>query len=255
LEGIERSGCYYAKVSEIRLLGLSGDVYYTQQNMSHGQQGPSVHLNYPNPTVKSIVNYYTTVTVLFGQDVFGAYYAAIAFNGGYLGIQVNSKDREQRRILFSIWSDFNANDPTQTPADYQITPLDRGDGVVVKSFGGEGTGKQSWLNYKWRAGEEYGFLVHASPFEKGTKFTGWFNADGKWNLIASFVRLNRASYLQGWYAFSENFQPEMGNVERRVLFGNQWARDVEYDNGRSSSYISILFRKSKVKLYSRYSLL
>jgi hypothetical protein len=228
LQGIKRSGSYYANISELRLLGLSGDVYHVQQDVDHGQQGPSVHLTYSVPTVKPIVNYYTTATVPFGQDVFGAYYVAIGFDGGYLGIQVNSSDGEKRRVLFSIWSDYDTHDPAQTPPDYQITPLDRGCGVVVKTFGGEGTGMQSWLNYKWKVGEEYGFLVHGCPIGgKRTKITGWFFAEGKWNLIASFMRPNRASHLTGWYAFSENFQPEMGNIERRVLFGNQWARDMD----------------------------
>ena len=45
-------------------------------------------------------------------------------------------------------------------------------------------------------------------------------------LIASFKRPNTNTYLKRFHSFLENFIPEQGNKERRVLFGNQWIQDV-----------------------------
>jgi hypothetical protein len=143
-------------------------------------------------------------------------------------MQVNGPT--ERRILFSIWSAFETDDPSAIPQDYQVVLLKKGPNVTVKSFGNEGAGKQSFLHWNWKAGQTYKFLVFGSPAgNETTVFTAWFwtPETTSWHLIASFQRPKARSHLRGLYAFSENFIPEMGHVCREVQFGNQWVRDVE----------------------------
>ena len=48
-----------------------------------------------------------------GNDVLGSYFMANGFAQGYFGIQVNSPT--ERRILFSVWSPFHTDDPSEIP--------------------------------------------------------------------------------------------------------------------------------------------
>jgi len=87
------------------------------------------------------------------------------------------------------------------------------------------------MNYPWVAGKAYCFLVHAQAdsIAKTTIFTAYFKEKEKsdWQLIASFKRPKSGTYLKGLYSFLENFEPDMGNVTRKVFFGNQWVRDTK----------------------------
>ena len=83
-----------------------------------GRRGPSVHLNYPIPDGVNAEWFYNEVTVPKGNDVVGSYYMATGFGEGYFGMQVNSPT--ERRILFSVWSPFQTDTPSQIPADQKI---------------------------------------------------------------------------------------------------------------------------------------
>lgn len=200
-----------------------------------GRRGPSVHLNYlvPQPEegypCRRIEYFYNEVMVPSRQDVMGSYFCAIGFSGGYFGIQVNSD--VERRILFSIWSEYNSDDPNEIPRDFKVKMERKGRDVYVGEFGNEGSGAQSYLKYMWKAEVTYKFLVQAKPLDENhTLFSAWFS-DGVqgWRLIASFRKPKVSTYLQGLYSFSENFIPEMGHVERYCTFGNQWVWDALTD--------------------------
>jgi hypothetical protein len=190
-----------------------------------GRRGPSVHLNYPLPEGANAEWFYNEVFVPSGQDVIGSYFMADGFAQGYFGMQVNSST--ERHILFSIWSPFQTDDPTKIPDSQRIVLLAKGPNVHAGEFGNEGSGGQSYLNYPWRAGNTYRFLVHAQPQEHNTTvFTAWFFApeENKWRLIASFRRPQTHTWLTGLHSFLENFEPAMGNKTRLVLFDHQWIR-------------------------------
>lgn len=194
-----------------------GNFYYW------GRRGPSVHLNYYQPQDKNIEWFYNEVTVPVGSDPLGSYFMADGFSVGYFGFQVNAPDT--RHVLFSVWSPFSTDNPKDIPADKKITLLKKGENVHTGEFGNEGSGGQSYLNYIWKAGNTYKFLLHAKPnADSTTDFTAYFYApeDKKWLLIASFKRPHTQTWLKGLHSFLENFNPDMGNVERMAHYGNQW---------------------------------
>jgi hypothetical protein len=101
--------------------------------------------------------------------------------------------------------------------------------VVDNTFGGEGTGGQSYLVFNWQAGNTYKFLTQGKPDGAGnTVFSSWFFAPetGSWRFIASWKRPNTNTYLTGLYSFLENFNPEYGWQGRKAFYNNQWARNA-----------------------------
>jgi hypothetical protein len=106
--------------------------------------------------------------------------------------------------------------------------LKKGGNVHTGEFGNEGSGGQSYMNFMWKAGNTYKFLVHAKPDGKGrTTYTAYFFAPetGKWELIASFSRPKTNTYLKHLHSFLENFEPEQGTKTREVHFNNEWICD------------------------------
>jgi len=193
-----------------------------------GRRGPSVHLNYSLPEDIRAEWFYNEVFVPSGQDVQGSFFMADGFSQGYFGMQVNSP--KERRILFSVWSPFNTDDPAAIPDSQKIILVKKGEGVHAGAFGNEGSGGQSYLIYTWNAGNLYRFLIHARPAaDNYTEFTAWFYApeEGKWRLIACFRRPQTQSWLTGLHSFLENFDPEQGDKTRYVLFDHQWIRTPE----------------------------
>jgi hypothetical protein len=233
IEGITKTGAYFAQIPAIVVQGepLSGQTAFVPNNEGNffhwGRRGPSVHLNYALPKDVAAEWFYNEVRVPEGQDVQGSYFMACGFGQGYFGMQVNSPT--ERHILFSVWSPFETDDPGAIPDSQRILLLRKGDGVHAGVFGSEGSGGQSYLNYLWKAGRSYRFLLHAKPADRGyTEFTAWFYApeEGRWRLIASFSRPQTQSWLTNLHSFLENFEPEQGGHERFVLFNHQWIKDT-----------------------------
>lgn len=229
IKGISKKGNLFADITDFEITGtaLTDNTAYVKNNEGNffywGRRGPSVHLNYPFPDSIKAEWFYNEVTVPKGQDVIGSYFMADGFGEGYFGMQVNS-DME-RRILFSVWSPFSTDHPDSIPENMRITLLNKGDQVHAGVFGDEGSGGQSYLQYNWKAGNTYKFLLRGQPGSgNSTTYTAWFFAPekGNWMLIASFKRPNTNTYLKRFHSFLENFIPQQGDKERRVYFGNQW---------------------------------
>jgi len=248
LKADRKTGAMFANVSDLLLSGpaIADGAVYVKNNKGNyyywGRRGPSVHLNYklPDAVQANTEWFYNEVTVPVGNDVMNSYFMADGFTGGYFGMQVNSPT--ERRVLFSIWSPFNTDDPKSIPDSLKIQLLKKGDSVHAGEFGSEGSGGQSYMNYRWVAGKTYAFLVHAQAdlAKKTTVFTAYFKPIGqsKWQLIASFKRPVSGFYLKGLYSFLENFEPVTGTAQRKVLFGNQWVIDTA---GRWYPLIEALF--------------
>jgi hypothetical protein len=222
-QGISKTGSNYAEVSDLVISGAAtaSNVLFANDpaNYYWSRRGPSVHLGYDAGTPASNNEWnYNEVTVPVGQDKIGSYFMANGFGEGYFGIQVNSAT--ERRILFSVW------DPTVG----KTTLLRKGPNVIDNTFGGEGTGGQSYMLYNWVAGNTYKFLTQAKPDGTvGTVYSAWFYAPeaGSWKFIATWKRPNTITYLTGFYSFLENFDEEHGFFGRKVSFNNQWVRTVE----------------------------
>ncbi|MCB1022967.1 MAG: DUF3472 domain-containing protein [Acidobacteria bacterium] len=233
-EGLTRSGNTFAEIASVPLgtsAANSAKIRFISDEFYFGRRGPSVHLWYDRlPTAGNVKWFYNEVVVPVGQDVVGSYYMATGFSGGYFGMQVNSPT--ERKVLFSVWSPYQTDNPSTIPAEFQVKLLKKGENVTAQSFGGEGSGGQSFRSFNWRAGTRYRFLLKGEPAGNNfTDFTGYFFAPeiGRWQLIASFRRPKTNTYLKGLYSFLENFRPEMGATSRKVMFENQW---IGYDNGK-----------------------
>lgn len=234
IKGIHRQGQVFANVSHYKIAGsaVTDGARYVKSDEGNffywGRRGPSVHMAYQVPKGQDIQYYYNEITVPEGDDVIGSYYMANGFSGGYFGIQVNSES--ERRILFSVWSPFVTDNPKDIPEEDQIKLLKKGKDVYTGEFGNEGSGGQSFLRYNWKAGTTYKFLLKGEPVENNhTVYTAWFFAPelGQWQLIASFSRPKTNSWLTGFHSFLENFNPDQGILERKVLFSNQWVVSKE----------------------------
>lgn len=233
ISGVAKTGVRFADVNSIRLQGTAVDANtaFVKNNEGDffywGRRGPSVHLNYELPQTINAEWFYNEVTVPQGNDVIGSYFMADGFAEGYFGMQVNSAT--ERCILFSVWSPFQTDDPTAIPDDQKIVLLKKGNEVNTGEFGNEGSGGQSYLRYNWKAGVTYKFLLHAVPANDSTTvYTAYFFTPEQnvWLLIASFRRPHTQTYLKHLHSFLENFEPETGEKERRVQFGNQRVLDA-----------------------------
>jgi hypothetical protein len=236
VQGLEKTGADFGNISHLIIKGneVTKGIHFVKDNEQSrfywGRRGPSVHLNYivPENIINDIEWFYSEINVPKGMDPIGSYFQANGFGQGYFGIQVNSPT--ERRVLFSLWSPFVTDDPGSIPDSLKIKLLKKGKGVYTGEFGNEGSGGQSYLVYPWEAGKTYAFLTRAQPdpVHNTTTYTSYFKPAGEqWQLIASFVRPVTQTRLKGLYAFVENFDPEMGNLERKANFGNQWLRDVK----------------------------
>lgn len=233
LKGIRKSGAHFPALEKLMLGGtaMQGEPAFVRNNDGNffywGRRGPSVHLSYTMPPQMDVTYFYNEITVPAGQDVIGSYYMANGFAEGYFGIQVNSET--ERRVLFSVWSPFNTDDPKAIPEDQKIKMLKKGEGVYTGEFGNEGSGGQSYLRFPWKTGNTYKFLLKGTPAaDSTTTYTAWFFApeDGDWRLIATFKRPKTQTHLKRFHSFLENFVPQTGNLSRRVLFNNQWVADA-----------------------------
>lgn len=234
VKGLKKTGTEYPGIRALRLEGtaITSQASYTKNNEGNffhwGRRGPSVHMNYQLPKGVDAEWFYNEVTVPKGNDVLGSYFMANGFGEGYFGIQVNGPS--ERRVLFSVWSPFHTDDPKAIPEDQKIKMLKKGADVYTGEFGNEGSGGQSFLKYNWKAEETQKFLLHVVPDgESHTIYTAYFfdHEKSNWQLVASFRRPKLATYLKHPHSFLENFNPDMGDIERKVYFGNQWIRDTK----------------------------
>lgn len=229
-EGVEREGNTFAEIEAILIGGeaTSGEVYFVKDDFYWGRRGPSVHLGFQVPESAGDVKwFYSEILVPEGEDVLGSYFMANGFGQGYFGIQVNSPT--ERRVLFSVWSPFQTDNPQDIPEEDRIVLLKKGDGVYTGEFGNEGSGGQRYLRYNWKAGTSYRFLLKGEPTGNGsTDFTAWFFApeEGEWRLIASFRRPKTDTWLTGLYSFLENFMTETGDQSRKAWYSDQWICNV-----------------------------
>lgn len=227
IRGIDRSGETFPQISHLVIGGAAtkGDNYYVKDDFYWGRRGPSVHLKYtkPNPGENNEW-FYSEIEVPQGSDTLGSYFMTNGFGEGYMGIQVNSAT--ERRVLFSVWSPYNTDDPSSIPEEDKIQLLAKGEGVTVGEFGNEGSGGQSYYVYNWQAGLTYKLLVNIKPSEEAgkTDYTGYFfsSETNEWKLIASFRRPKITTYVTNQHSFLENFNTAAGQFERKGLYKNPW---------------------------------
>lgn len=226
IQGVERTGNHFADITDVVATLQDGSLTCVKDFSNYwGRRGPSVHMGYQLPKGEDYEWFYNEVTVPKEGETMCSYYMAAGFGEGYFGMQYNSPT--ERRVLFSVWSPFDTQDPRNIPEDQRVRLLKSGPGVHIGEFGNEGSGGQSYLRYPWKAGETYSFLMRVHPDGKGnTIYTAYFYApaEGEWRLIAKFLRPHTHTWYTHAHSFLENFMPEQGYLSRSVRFSNQWAR-------------------------------
>lgn len=232
IQGVTREGGTFASPTNLRVYGLRDEEMASYARKSDKKdfywirRGPSVHCQYDTAVAGDDVEwFYNEVSVKPGQDPHGMYCMAIGFHGGYYGMQVC--DNGVRKLIFSIWSPFNTDNPDEIPPEKMVKVLKKHPKVWTGEFGHEGSGGQSFMNYDWESGKTYKFLCHIVPAENNyTEFTSYFffPETGRWELLCSFLRPETQTYFKGVYSFLESFIDVNGHNFRKVSFGNQWAR-------------------------------
>lgn len=232
IQGISREGGVFASPLLLRVQGLTDKQMASYARKTDKKdfywirRGPSVHCGYDLSKVGDDVEwFYNEAYVMPGHDPHGTYCMAIGFHGGYFGMQVC--DNGVRKLIFSIWSPFSTDDPSEIPEDKMVKVLKKHPQVWTGEFGHEGSGGQSFMNYDWKSGEKYKFLCHIVPAGNNTtEFTAYFffPESGKWELLCSFLRPDTDTYVKGAYSFLESFIDVNGSRFRKANFCNQWAR-------------------------------
>ncbi|WP_158538714.1 DUF3472 domain-containing protein [Chitinophaga skermanii] len=222
IKALSFTGTYLPSIRELVFTGSSAESVQSNQSVYRG--APATHLSYPVSQNVQIEWFYNEISIPANAQPMHAYYMANGFNGGYFGIQINSKT--ERRVLFSIWSAFDTQDPKQIPAEYAVKLVKKGDGVTINQFGNEGSGGQSYWKFNWQPETIYKLLVHAQPQGDHTIYSGYFfdPASNKWKLIATWDKAKSGGkYLGGLYSFVENFG-DNGQDFFKARYGNQWIR-------------------------------
>ncbi|MCZ2342528.1 MAG: DUF3472 domain-containing protein [Bacteroidales bacterium] len=166
-----------------------------------GKACRSVHLGYPGDRA---VAFYNEVTVQKSAE--GTYFCACGWDKGYFGIQEQSGGKKV--VIFSVW-DSGQNDPKAVAEDRQVKLLHKHPKVRTGRFGGEGTGGQSFLDFNWKVGNTYRFIVHAKPDGQRTEYSGYFFAPevGEWMHLITFSTITGGKKdLGGYYSFVEDFK-------------------------------------------------
>lgn len=165
LQGLSMEGNSFGEVKQLVAANVSGKSSYVTNFADYwGRRGPSVHLAYKLPAGDTEW-FYNEVTVPKEGETMHSYYMAAGFGEGYFGMQYNSPT--ERRVLFSVWSPFDTQNPKDIPDSHKIKLLRKGKDVHIGEFGNEGSGGQSYLCYPWKAGRTYKFLMQVHPDNQG----------------------------------------------------------------------------------------
>ena len=225
IKGLDLKDAIYPGIESILVNG-NGVAGY-RFNKSNYRGAASTHLRYQVPADTAVQWFYTEVKV--PDEVANsvhAYYETNGFHSGYGGIQINSAT--ERRFIFSIWSKFKTDDPTQIPSEYAVNLNKKGVDVFTGEFGNEGSGGHSHLVFPWKTNTTYHFLTGITALQgDSATYVGYYATpdDGyAWHLLSKWTQ-NKTDTKTGFknlYAFVENFGPN-GDDYFKAYYGNQWA--------------------------------
>jgi hypothetical protein len=191
------------------------------------RQARSVHLQYRKVPKPAKIFYIETA---IEQSAPGTYVCAIAFDGGYCGLQELSDGKHI--ALFSVWEPNPSHNPNDAAEAERTHLLYAGTGVHVQRFGGEGTGGKSMVPLKWELDRPVCMAISVEPDgTTRTAYTCWIWDDIQlgWFQMATFSTLvnNGRVELTGPYSFVEDFRRNVKSKEfvRKARFSRLWAYD------------------------------
>jgi hypothetical protein len=224
IRGVSKTGSNFPDIEAVVLSGSAAK--NIQFNKSPYRGAPSTHLRYPVPGDSAVKWFYSEVMVPKEvEKSVNAYYETNGFNSGYMGIQINSST--ERRFIFSIWSLYKTDNPSQIPQDYAVNLKKKGKDVFTGEFGNEGSGGHSHLVYPWEAGKTYRLLSGIKSMAgDSTTYVGYYatpDDNYAWHLISEWTqnKTDTKRGFRGLYSFVENFGGN-GNDYFKAYYGNQW---------------------------------
>lgn len=202
--------------------GLEGNIHYPdlqymyvkhrdglEINYNTTQYGaPAVHLSYPIKNKENIEWSLGEVMITPEACRPDMYYMVSSFSGGYSGIQVsadfNLAHPQGNTFLFSVWSDFDTENPALIPDDYQpwTDAIRQGDDMRDEGFGNEGSGVHANWYHKWNPNTIYKILIHqenlgtvrrnGKDYPNCKAYTCWLYVPeaGGWTFFARYIRPN-----------------------------------------------------------------
>lgn len=169
---------------------------------------PAVHLGYEQVSDQDIEWSLGEVMVKPEACRPDMYYMVSGFNGGYSGIQVGGdfdlKDPRGNTFLFSVWSDYDTQNPAEIPDDYQpwTDEIRKGSDMRDEGFGNEGSGVHANWYYKWKPDVIYKFLIrqenvgtvrrNGKDYPNCKAYTCWvyIPEQGGWIFYVRYIRPN-----------------------------------------------------------------
>jgi hypothetical protein len=187
----------------------------------------SVHLGFPAPEG---IAFYNEVAVQTSAE--GTYFMVCGWSKGYFGIQELGNGK--KLALFSVWDPASGEDPKKVPDEKRVKMLHKAESVRVGRFGNEGTGGQAFLDFDWKTGETYRFLVTAkADGTERTAYSGYIflPEDKAWRHLVTFSTLTKGELLKGYYSFIEDFRRNKISATkvRKAKFTNGWVKPVKGD--------------------------
>ena len=147
------------------------------------------------------------------KEAKNTYWAVHNWPGGYAGFQ-NVDGRHV--LLMSVWDGDDGGKPT---IEYVL-------GGKNGDFGGEGTGKQVFTDYAWKAGTWYTMQIRAVVDEKSnvTHFEQWIRERGGVWLKTAVISYPAVRRFNGTSMFMEDFTGN--NHERSCKLNNAYGKDA-----------------------------
>jgi hypothetical protein len=185
----------------------------------------SIHLGFAGPEGMA---FYNEMTI--EKSTAATYFMAAGFSKGYFGLQELGNGKKV--VLFSVWDPGKQNDKNAVDQDTRVKLLYHDKDVRIGRFGGEGTGGQSFLDYDWKIGTTYRFLVTAKVEDaRRTAFSGYFYIPEKkeWKHLVTFSTITGGKPLSGYYSFVEDFKRNRisATIVRRATYGPAWIKSVK----------------------------
>lgn len=185
----------------------------------------SIHLGF---AASEGTAFYNEMTIEKSAD--GTYFMAAGFSKGYFGLQQLGNGKKV--VLFSVWDPGKQNNKNAVDQDNRVKLLYHDDDVRIGRFGGEGTGGQSFLDYDWKIGTTYRFLVTAKVEDaRRTAFAGYFYLPEKkvWKHLVTFSTITGGKNLSGYYSFIEDFRRNTVSATqvRRASYGPAWIKSAK----------------------------
>lgn len=169
---------------------------------------PATHYNYSNVNDRNIE--WSLGEVMIKEEACrpDMYYMVSGFNGGYSGMQVSSDfdlaHPKGNTFLFSVWSDFDTQNPSLIPDQWQpwTDHIRKGSDMRDEGFGNEGSGVHANWYYKWNPNIIYKILIrqenvgtihrNGNDYPDCKAYTCWLYVPelGGWQFFVRYIRPN-----------------------------------------------------------------